>query len=262
MLTQLELEKEMIDGGRERARLAMARNEADGRANANRYASPLFRRFVEPLAAQLTKDLADNSPGRRKAHLKLLRGLEPETVAFIAVRHLTVSMLQNPGEDSARHHCYMVGRRVQDEQVLRQFKQAEPDRFWMLQRELDRRHSKDPRHHMTLALKDMRSLNLEPINWGLGNREQVGAYLIEHLRGLGMLELWHSRKQKHGKTSTHTHLRLSFEVLELLEGLREMIEETTPYFLPCVEQPLDWPGLHGGGFHTLPMQQRAPVAVL
>jgi len=262
MLTQLELEKEMIDGGRERARLAMARNEAEGRANANRYASPLFRRFVEPLAAQLTRDLADNRPGRRRAHLKLLQGLEPETVAFIAVRHLTVSLLQNPGEDSARHHCYMVGRRVQDEQVLRQFKQAEPDRFWMLQRELDRRHSKDPRHHMTLALKDMRSLNLEPINWGMGNREQVGAYLIEHLRGLGMLELWHSRKQKHGKTSTQTHLRLSFEVLELLEGLREMIEETTPYFLPCVEPPLDWPGLHGGGFHTLPMQQRAPVAVL
>src|SRR5690606_18513985 len=44
--------------------------------------------------------------------------------------------------------------------------------------------------------------------------------------------------------------------------MREMIEETTPYFLPCVEQPLDWPGLHGGGYHTLPMQQRAPVAVL
>src|SRR5690606_9308934 len=156
------------------------------------------------------------SRGLCNVRLRLLRGLQHDMDAFIAVRYLTVSMLQNPGEDSARHHCYMVGRRVQDEQVLRQFKQAEPDRFWMLQRELDSRHSKDPRHHMTLALKDMRSLNLEPINWGLGNREQVGAYLIEHLRGLGMLELWHSRKQKHGKTSTHTHLRLSFEVLELL----------------------------------------------
>src|SRR5690606_24958300 len=134
-----------------------------GRANANRYASPLFRRFVTPLAQELKKDMGSNRPGRRQAHLKLLQGLEPEAVAFIAVRHMVVTLLQNPGEDRVRYHCSQLGRRIQDEQVLRQFRQAEPERFWQLQQELDRRHSKDPRHRVILALKDMRSLDLEPI---------------------------------------------------------------------------------------------------
>src|SRR5690606_34526567 len=156
----------------------------------------------------------------------------------------------NPGEDRVRYHCSQLGRRIQDEQVLRQFRQAEPERFWQLQQELDRRHSKDPRHRVILALKDMRSLDLEPINWGAGNRDQVGAYLVEKLRSYGLLEAWHQKQQRGKRYTTSSHLRLSYEVLELLEGMREMIEETTPYFLPCVEQPLDWPGLHGGGYHT------------
>lgn len=262
ILTQLELEQEMIDGGRERARLNMARNEADGRANANRYASPLFRRFVGPLAERIQAARDSKAPGRRQAHMKLLDGLEPEAVAFIAVRHMVVTLLQDPSEDRGRYHAGQLGRRIQDEQVLRQFRQAEPERFWLLQQELDRRHSRDPRHRVILALKDMRSLDLEPINWGGGNRDQVGAFLLEEMRQDGLLEAWHQRVKKGKGYASVTRIRLSWEVLELLDGMREMIEETTPYFLPCVEKPLDWAGIHGGGYHTLPMQQRAPVAVL
>lgn len=262
ILTQLELEQEMIDGGRERARLNMARNEEDGRANANRYASPLFRRYVGPLAERLKLARESGKAGRRHAHLALLDGLEAEAVAFIAVRHMIVTLLQDPSEDLGRHHASVLGRRIQDEQVLRQFRQAEPERFWLLQQELDRRHSKDPRHRVILARKDMRALDLAPINWGGGNRDQVGAFLLEQLRADGMLEAWHHKVKKGKKFVTTMRIRLSWEVLELLDGMREMIEETTPYFLPCVEKPLDWGGISGGGFHTLPMQQRAPVAVL
>lgn len=262
ILTQQDIEQEMLDSGRERARLMMAKNEESGRANANAYATPIFRRFVQPLADMIRDAEGGRKAGRQHAHLALLKGLEPETVGYIAVRYMLVSLLQDPGEDKLRRHTSALGKLIQDEQVLRQFKNAEPERYWMLQQVLERRQSRDTRHHMILAHKDMRSLDLEPISWGPGNRDQMGAYLIERLRALGMLEAWH-HKVKVGKGyRTVPHIRLSWEVLEMLDGMRDMIEETMPYFLPCVERPKDWLGLHGGGFHTLAMQQRAPVAVL
>jgi DNA-directed RNA polymerase len=60
---------------------------------------------------------------------------------------------------------------------------------------------------------------------------------------------------------TTIDIRLSEDLLNIISGIKDHIIGTTPYYLPCVEQPKDWVSLSDGGFHTKEMRRMQPFAV-
>jgi DNA-directed RNA polymerase len=99
--------------------------------------------------------------------------------------------------------------------------------------------------------------------WGSGGTEQVGAYLVDQLENLGMLET--STKTIAHKSARRVRstieVRMTDETIKLISQIREHIIETTPYFLPCVEPPIPWTAVDDGGFHTKSMRRMQPYAV-
>ena len=95
MQTQRELELEAYAFGQERMRKSIERNEESERAHNNPYANAVYRRFVLPLAAQIKLDIEQPRIGRAQAHVPLLRGMDYEAVAFVAVRAALADLLSH-----------------------------------------------------------------------------------------------------------------------------------------------------------------------
>lgn len=266
-ITQVELEKQMASFGRARAERMMGRNEGAGSADNNPYAKAIYSRYVLPLAAIIKRDCTVKKPGRNQAHVTLLEPIDPEAVAFLAVRAVLNDLLMGtPGRSEgnpARRVMTSVGKAVHHELMLSMFSEEAPDLFYTLVNDLGRRMSKSERHKVNLFRIKMRENGVPVPEWGVAAQQQVGAYLIDQLSQLGMLEIEKATiAARRGKDVRNTiDIALSESALEMIGQIKEMVAETTPYFLPCIERPMDWTSIMDGGFHTNDMRRIMPFCV-
>lgn len=258
-MNQIELELMAYGHGRERAKSIIERSAEKGRASSNPYAQPIFRRFIQPLGEVMLSDRQEKGPGRRKAHLVLMDGMDPETVAYIAVRVVLNNVLS--GETSAQAVTREVGKAVYHEYCLKLFEAAEPDLFYTITQDFERKLSKSERHRMTVYRMQAEKAGHKFIEWGWSGILQVGGYLIETLEMLGMIQT--NRYQTMTPKGLHygIDIIMTEAVADLIAQVEERVISTTPYYLPCIEPPKPWNGLTGGGFHTREMQRMSPYAI-
>jgi DNA-directed RNA polymerase len=287
MLTQVELELETYSFGKERMEKSIARNEEKGGADNNPYAQAVYRRFVLPLAERIRADIDSPRIGRSQAHVPLLRAkYDPtrknkreqpvsaeeqgrewyEAIAYVAVRGaLTTCMRDKHGEGSDRDVLKAVGTNVYHEYLLTQFADAEPTLFYHLMNDMDRKLSVNENHRMTVMKMQGRKNGIEFKEWGQAQRDQVGAYLVDQLAQLGMLEVGVMNESKRIGTRnvarTVVRVVLTDEVRKLIMQISDFVVEATPYYLPCVEPPMDWTAIDNGGFHTTEMRRLNPWMV-
>lgn len=261
LLTQVELEREMVDGGRSRMAAMMQRNEGQGGANNNPYASAVYRRFVLPMAAMIEADITVPKPGRNQAHVTLLKGMDAQAVAYLAVRH-TLNILMQESEVEAKRVVNAAGKAAYSELLLSLFEIEEPDLFYTLANDLDRRMSKNERYRMTIFKMQAKKNGIVFPEWGSNGVIQVGSYLINLLEGLGMVRTYRDpQERKNGKANTPFHISLTEEVATLIGQIKDYLIDSCPLFLPCVERPRDWLGVADGGWHTNAMRKTQPFAI-
>lgn len=259
-MNQHELEQEMIDGGRNRAMKMFKNNEEAGNAAANPYAAALFRKFVLPLAQVIEHDLTSKLAGRAQAHVVLLRGMDAEAVAFIAVRSLLNGLLSGT-EDSGRSLVQRVGKDVYSEYLLQQFDDINPALYHTIVNEFDRKLTKSERHRMTVFKMQAKQNGVVFSEWGMAGQAQVGSYLVDTLEALGMVT---TRTHRHRVGAGMKHVvevSMTTDVIKLLGNIKEHIELTTPEVLPCVMRPVDWTAIDEGGWHTAAMRRASPYCV-
>ena len=86
-MNQIELEQEMVDGGRARALGHIKRNEDQGQGYNNPYAQAMYRRFIEPLAQLIEAYINKQQGGGVLSRSNiLLRDYDPNLLAFMTVR--------------------------------------------------------------------------------------------------------------------------------------------------------------------------------
>lgn len=258
-MNQVELEQEMIDGGRNRAKKMFENNAEAGNAAANPYASAIFRRYVLPLAAVIEQDMTAKAAGRRQAHVQLLAGMDYEAVAFIAVRGVLNSLLQD--SEGGRALTTNIGRAVYNEFCLQHFSDMNPELYFTLANEFDRKLTKSERHRMTVFQMQAKKNGIEFAVWGQAGITQVGGYLVECLDALGMVNTSMDAVSR-GRSVTHVlNASLTPSTRALLDGIQEHVMEATPEVMPCVEPPKDWTSISDGGWHTDGMRRVQPFCV-
>lgn len=268
-MNQHELEQEMIDGGINRARKMFANNEESGNASANPYAAAIYRRFVLPLAALVESDINSKLAGRAQAHIALLRGMDHEAIAFIAVRGLLCELTAPTGDSddgvdtSARDVAARIGRMIHSEYVLTRFQDINPELYNTIVREFDRRMSKSERHRMTVFKMQAKQAGIDYLDWGMAGQVQVGGYLVDLLEQLGMVSTEDTRVAIRGGRGIRNSqsATLSAGVLALMAGIQEHVELATPELMPCVVRPVNWTGLAEGGWHTPGMRRAHPYCI-
>jgi DNA-directed RNA polymerase len=275
-ITQEQLEKEMAAFGKARAERMMGRNEDAGSADNNPYAKAIFNRYVMPLAAIIKADITTKKPGRNQAHVTLLEPMDPEAIAFLAVRAVLNDLLNGgkfrangDGDTTAmveimgRNVMTTIGKVVYHELMLSMFSEEAPELFYTLVNDLGRRLSKSERHRLNVFRIKMKEAGIPVPEWGAAGTQQIGAYLLDQLATLGMVDI--DKRSMAAATAKQVrnsiNVRLSEDCLDLVSQIKEMVAETTPYYLPCIEQPKDWVSIMDGGYHTNDMRRMSPFCI-
>ncbi len=259
MLTQAELEEEMVVGGRNRMLSMIDRNEAGGGAANNPYASAVMRRFVKPIADSIEADVTVPKPGRNKAHVTLLRGCDPMGVAYITVR----GILNYVMGDTSKAHSLMteIGKQVFSEMYMACFETASPALYHTVIRDIERRNSKGQDYRYNTMRSQAKKHGIELPSWGTGSRMYVGAYLVGLAEQHGMVEVRKDRVKRGDRAEYELSVVLSPDILDLVTSIKGSIIEACPMFFPCVEQPRDWADIYSGGWHTDHMIRQSPSCV-
>ncbi|WP_321875699.1 DNA-directed RNA polymerase [Burkholderia cenocepacia] len=256
------MERETREAGMARAVAMMDKREKEGHADTNPYAAAVYRRWLLPLADVIEADVqSTGKAGRRAAHVALLKPLDPRAVAHIAVRSVLVEILQS-GPGSVRNVARLIGRSVYGELVLATFEHLQPEIYWTLINNLEKRRSSAGNHRVNVIRNAANSHEVELPQWLPSDREQVGLWLIEQLRLLGMVDI-HKRTHKGMGRSmvTEMDIHLTEVAQDVVGSIRETVTYTMPYSLPFIEQPRDWTAMFDGGYHTPQMQRQSPSYV-
>ena len=263
-LTQIEVEEKMCYGGIARAEKSIKAAEVGGRADQNPYAKAIMREFVEPLAHAIRESV--NAPGRAGplvAHVALLRPLDPDAVAFLAVRSIIVNLCSGLNEyrDGHRRVGYQIGSTVHSELVLTQIEAAAPELYHTLVRDLGRRMSKQERHRMTVMKMQAKQRGIAWAEWSLGARDQVGLWLLGMCAAVGLVEIESHEMRTFGYKRLERAVTLAPDVLDKVNSIKDFVSLNAPEYCPCVEPPLDWKDGLGGGFHTPAMKRNTRALI-
>lgn len=265
-LTQQDVEERMYKGGIARAERMMATAEEKGEASRNPYGQAIMQQFVIPLSLAIKESWEGRTAGRYQAHAALLQPLDPEATAFLAVRSVLNSLLGGiPDEPTLRRVSGAAGTLVHQELVLAQIASLNPELYFTLANDFNRKRSKNLRHQLKVFKMQAEKAGLEWAEWGVGARDQVGAFLVEQLARLGMVELDEPATREDGKRRAGKlapmMVRLAPPVRELIDQIKGYVAITSPVYGPCVEQPHDWTSMVGGGYHTDAMRRTHPFLV-
>ncbi|MGA4005348.1 DNA-directed RNA polymerase [Ralstonia nicotianae] len=258
--TQVELEHQIRDAGRARAVRMMEKNEQSGRIENNPYSSAVFRRWLIPVRDMIAESVAPTGkPGRRAAHVALLRPLDPAAVAFIAVRAALVHTMSQ--DHDTRQLGRTIGKLVYGELVLATFEHVNPELYWEISHDLDRRRSKSSRHRYQTLRHSAKGADVEIPEWGSSDKEQVGLFLVELMRETGLLEVSRRKVTRYGQIREEFNTMLSEEAEGIVRRIKGVVEMTMPYHQPCIEPPKDWVAFNDGGYHTPEMRRQMPHCI-
>jgi len=260
---QARLEQELHRTGRERALRQMMEHEAAGRADATPYARALYRRYLSPLIEMVTQAVATTKrPGRRKAHVGLLKALDPASVAFVGMNTVLCTVMTRKGELDARKLSRSVGAALYRELALAVVEHADADLYWKIAHDIDRRGSRDGRYKYRVMQDAASKHDIALPAWTAGEREQVGGWVVECLRALGFLTVARRKTVKLGG-GIREHFMAAFtdEALEVVTNIKELAALLMPVHLPFVEPPRHWTAFDRGGYHTAPMRRLAPYCI-
>ncbi|WKC56418.1 DNA-dependent RNA polymerase [Stenotrophomonas phage c9-N] len=254
-MNQVELELEAHMHGRERIAASIARNEQEGRSDANPYASKLYREFLFRMIELVQLELNTAKPGRRKAHTALLIDMNVESICFLAMRHgISVAMNSTTARDAA----IQIGKAVYHEYLLNQFAEVKPALFYYLMNDIDRRMSSDERYKMNVMRNQALKAGVKFKEWGNADQQQVGYYLLDRMVDIGLFNVEKSAAAYNDKTVT---LELSERAAAFVGQITDFVTSHAPYWTPCIEPPKDWTALDDGGYHTPEMRALDPYLV-
>lgn len=239
----------------------MEKNEQSGRIENNPYSSAVFRRWLIPVRDMIEESVAPSGkPGRRAAHVMLLRPLDPAVVAFIAVRQALVHTMSG-NDDNARGLARAIGRTLHGELVLSTFEHINPELFWEVSHDLDKRRSKSSQHRYQTLRHSAKGADVAVPEWSPSDKEQVGLFLVEALRTVGLIDVSRKRVTKFGKHKEYFEVELAPDAMALVTRVKSVVEMTLPYHQPCIEPPKDWVALNDGGYHTDVMRRQMPHCI-
>lgn len=262
--SQVELEEYMLQYGKNRAANMFTKNEEGGRAAINPYAKSVYKTYVSALAEIIKNDCESSGVGRRKAYVPLLKGvLDYETTAYLSIRTVLSELMQKADDNNARAISYQVGKVLQAEHVMLQYEHKfDRRRYLKLMENLQQRCSMDIEHRRKIVTENLVKGGFTPIDWGIGNREQVGTYLVEKMREIGLVDMFTTTKRKGKRVKTLNTVYLTEDALSIIENMRGFFEEMSILYLPTIEKPNDWTEIDNGGYHTERMKAIFNTAIL
>lgn len=255
-MNQIELEQRMIDGGRAKVLGSFKRNEEQGAAHNNPYAAAVYRRFVQPLADSIEVYCGEVKRGVMAVGKSLLRPHDPMVLAFMTTRMVLDTSLQNK-DNAPTAVARLLGQHIYGETLLAKFEQVEPELYFTLVNDFERRMTKSERHRLTVFKMQAEKNGVPLPVWSAEDKLAIGTILLYLARDVGLVEILEVRKGK----KTIREYNVTAEVGGMLDNIKDFVSGISPMSLPCVVPPVPWTDANTGGYHTPGMRRVAPCCI-
>lgn len=245
MSSQGELEGEMQELGNNRAQRKHLAARERGRESRSAAGKRLMRDLPEILEKAIAEwiEAAPKRPGPRHNAYAQLSAFDPKVLAVLSLQVVIDSLSQ---ERPYTKTALSIGNRIEDEARFQAYKDQDPEGFsGSLSRTKDYTGYGRRRRHILSA---MTRFGLERPTWPEAQRCSVGIVLLELvIQHCGLLEVF---KVRMGRMRDQLRIRPTQDALDWVEAVNQRSEQTSPLYLPFVEEPLDWISPMSGGFHS------------
>lgn len=246
---QIALEEEMIERGRSRYYALIERNRENSRESGTSYGKALMRDGLEPFAQAVAEfqNSGKNGPGRPHTAVKMLEGIDPYVVAFIAMRAIIDTlnrrpMLQNIG--------LKVGREIEFECKLGAFERDDRETY-----RVSRKKAEGHTHALRKRIFNHafgKSVTVRFTPWPSTDCLHLGQKLIElFIESTGFVRIvtmGYKRLRGGGESVAYT-LEPSSKCARWLCAHEESQALLYPDFLPTLVPPRPWDSAGGGGYY-------------
>lgn len=255
---QLLLEEEMFNGGVQRYRRNIERNESRS-VSETAYSRRLMKELISPLAdgIQAFKDYYSSSRGAPARALPYLRCVPNEVAAFIALKvTLDNVFLNNTLTDVA----IRIGERIEDQIRFTKLEGMASKYFAKVQDSLKKSSTTSYKHkHRVMVSAEKSIVSRDETNtlerwqsFPKGDLGLIGLQLLDivektlHFDGVPIFSRVLVSMGKQQKAI----LKASDNIIQWIYEINQSLEQLSPDIAPCVIKPLDWTTPFDGGFHT------------
>jgi len=235
--SQADIEERMIEKGIKRGSEKIALTLKKGMAAATPAGITAMRRAMGPVIdfiEQEKKEAFTGRAGYRKQAIKLISDIDPELLAYIAIR----GALDNAARHNAlQYSANEVASRILEEINAARFEQVSPDLYNSLIRDQKKRGQNERHQEITIKLAARDVPELERIEWNRTEKTVIGTMLIDAVReatGLIQTEL------RRGNRKVTRIITLTPEINEWFHDYNAAACVAKPFYLPMVEPPLPW----------------------
>ena len=241
---EIILEGDMVRIGGEAHRARVNKARAKGLETTTPAGRHMLRIAVATVAKGVSKwvRVAKKRGGRHHSALPAIQDVKPSVAALLACKVILDGISRDRGFTAV---AVGIGRRVEDELLFRALATNAPGLFkWGM-----RKTSRSGYEHRARVLKIMASEadEVQIAAWPKRTALRVGVVLLEiFLTESGIIE----EVERRTGHRTHKRIQATTETLEWLEKSHDDHEFLYPFWMPTLDQPMDWVGLYGGGYHT------------
>lgn len=247
---QLALEAEAYEIGAERFNQAMAYKAEAGQAGDTKIARPLIADMVPKLSMKLIEFIASQQtgrPGKKAAAFKHIRGIDPNRIAFLALREFFNFAVREGIQPVQISEA--IGRCVEDEARFGRLREQDLKNYKDRIAPAIRKRGSD---HFKRAYARAVEVSMETAGevdkwepWGTSARVAVGLKCLELMIELGLVTL---TDIKAGTSAHRKIITVSDEVAGWMAERSSFLAGMSPNWTPCVVPPKPWTGMHRGGY--------------
>lgn len=247
---QLEIERNMIERGRDNYRRTVKSAEDGGRGHETMAARRLMREYIEPLAQELETWANISGPGKNGLYRPLLRVVDPYIAVYLSLHAIFDHFI---GDASLSSLAIKIGGMVEDDMRFTAFREKHKNYYEEIQRDLKRKGVKSYAHKHRVFTFKANEAEDEWTKWTTAERAGVGMRLVDLiLENTDLIEKRHVTGS--GKNNKRRYNDVSIvpteAAREWMEEHHSMRELLFPDRMPCVIEPDDWTELDQGGYYS------------
>jgi DNA-directed RNA polymerase len=251
---QLTREREMAQRGTARAKAMIGRSLDRGEAGLTPAGVALTKRAIEPVAdaiVQLIANAKAGKAGRKHVSAVLLDGIDPDLIAFIAVRGCL-----NGGSKrfSLKSTALRIGEQLEMEVIADRFEAENSALYRAIVRNARSRGLAPERAAQSVMLAN-RKFDVVAQPWTSRERMLIGTKLVELVSET--LHIISAPLIKFSRTKRH-QVQFTPEIEAWFAKYNEASTLTKPLFLPTVVPPKPWTDPYDGAYYT-PVMGRATI---
>ena len=278
-LAELQVEKEigMKLAGIKRFNDINDKAIADGTGSDAKWNRRIMQELVLPMSQAINVYLAyyKGRPGKPAKTLTYLKSLPSREAAYITIKNVLDSLTR---ETEAGTMAKIVGSRIEDQVRFSNLHDNAPNFIKKVENSLRKANNQQYKHRQAVYANAEGSIksgnkkkDIDPKpelawrNWPEQDVCQLGAKLIDIFaenvlfEGQSVIKKENTKTSKGGRTTEKAYIAPTEHISGWVDRYREVMQELSPAFAPCVVPPRDWKTPTVGGYHideiarTLPM---------